>query len=77
MSAANVAMPPAVLRTIAPRPSAEQADDGQVEAGADTARATPGCRERDVGIWSPREDRLADEERDHDGRHHQPSVVAP
>jgi hypothetical protein len=35
MSPANVAMPPAVLRTIAPEPEPEEADDRQVERCTD------------------------------------------
>ena len=51
MIPANAAMPPAVLRTIAPRPSAEEADDGQVERSADD-------RARDVWV-AERERRCA------------------
>src|SRR5581483_635097 len=48
---ANVAIPPAVLRTIAPRPSAKTPTRARYRAPATTVRATPGCVNEISRMW--------------------------
>ena len=69
MIAAKAAMPPAVLRMIAPRPSSN-ADHGQVERSADHCPWDAGMRRGNVRVL-PGEDRLAREERDQRRGKHQ------
>ena len=60
---ANVAIAPAVLRTIAPIAEREEADEHQVDGAADHDAGDAGARERDLKDVMPVEDRLAREER--------------
>ena len=62
--AAKAAIPPAVLRTIAPSASAKIADQHQVDGAADHRPRDAGVRERDLQDVVRRQDRLAREERD-------------
>ena len=68
---AKAAIPPAVLRVIAPSAEREDADHGQVERPADHRARDARMRERDLEDVVRAQDRLAREERDEHRRQHQ------